>query len=280
MKLKPHSIRFKFFSAISLVALMFIGILLLLNLFFYQDYFMMTRKSSLCDAFDTVCGSYDGDMDDIVTLLDSYESRSAIRLAVAMDDGTVLTSSFLHARDDHAAPVFEFGMNEQQFCSIAVLASVMQNEDWSSLAEHQYRFANISLRDNDQYLCLIGSLDKDEGRYLIAYMPFAFIEQNSSLNLVFLLIAGGCALLICLGIAFFFSREFTSSTFPPSTPARAGANPTRSNSSASRSTVSAPISSRPSANSRSPMISLRRRYAKRSASTICAANSSSTFLTS
>lgn len=209
MKLKPHSIRFKFFSAISLVALMFIGILLLLNLFFYQDYFMMTRKSSLCDAFDTVCGSYDGDMDDIVTLLDSYESRSAIRLAVAMDDGTVLTSSFLHDRGDHAAPDFEFGMNEQQFRSIAVLASVMQNEDWSSLAEHQYRFANISLRDNDQYLCLIGSLDKDEGRYLIAYMPFAFIEQNSSLNLVFLLIAGGCALLICLGIAFFFSREFT-----------------------------------------------------------------------
>ena len=291
MKLKPHSIRFKFFSAISLVALMFIGILLLLNLFFYQDYFMMTRKSSLCDAFDTVCGSYDGDMDDIVTLLDSYESRSAIRLAVAMDDGTVLTSSFLHDRGDHAAPDFEFGMNEQQFRSIAVLASVMQNEDWSSLAEHQYRFANISLRDNDQYLCLIGSLDKDEGRYLIAYMPFAFIEQNSSLNLVFLLIAGGCALLICLGIAFFFSREFTRPlvsmaaladrmTFPPSTPARAGANPTRSNSSASRSTVSAPISSRPSASSRSPMISLRRRYAKRSASTICAANSSSTFLTS
>ena len=162
MKLKPHSIRFKFFSAISLVALMFIGILLLLNLFFYQDYFMMTRKSSLCDAFDTVCGIYDGDMDDIVTVLDSYESRSAIRLAVAMDDGTVLTSSFLHDRGDHAVPDFAFGMNEQQFRSIAVLASVMQNEDWSSLAEHQYRFANISLRDNDQYLCLIGSLDKDE----------------------------------------------------------------------------------------------------------------------
>ena len=119
MKLKPHSIRFKFFSAISLVALMFIGILLLLNLFFYQDYFMMTRKSSLCDAFDTVCGSYDGDMDDIVTLLDSYESRSAIRLAVAMDDGTVLTSSFLHDRGDHAASDFEFGLNEQQFRSIA-----------------------------------------------------------------------------------------------------------------------------------------------------------------
>ena len=34
MKLKPHSIRFKFFAANSLVALKFIGNLLLLNLFF------------------------------------------------------------------------------------------------------------------------------------------------------------------------------------------------------------------------------------------------------
>lgn len=209
MKLKPHSIRFKFFSAISLVALVFIGLLLVLNLFFYKDYFMMTRKNSLRDAFDTVCASYTGDTDDIVTMLDSYESRSAIRLAVVMDDGTILTSSFLHDRDESGVPGFNFGMNEQQFRSIAVLASVMQNADWSSLAVHQYRFTNVCLRDNDQYLCLIGSLDTDEGSYLIAYMPFAFIEQNSSLNLVFLLIAGGCALLICLVLAFFFSREFT-----------------------------------------------------------------------
>ena len=69
MKLKPHSIRFKFFSAISLVALVFIGLLLVLNLFFYKDYFMMTRKNSLRDAFDTVCASYTGDTDDIVTML-------------------------------------------------------------------------------------------------------------------------------------------------------------------------------------------------------------------
>ena len=209
MKLKPHSIRFKFFSAISLVALVFIGLLLVLNLFFYKDYFMMTRKNSLRDAFNTVCASYTGDTDDIVTMLDSYESRSAIRLAVVMDDGTILTSSFLHDRDESGVPGFNFGMNEQQFRSIAVLASVMQNADWSSLTVHQYRFTNVCLRDNDQYLCLIGSLDTDEGSYLIAYMPFAFIEQNSSLNLVFLLIAGGCALLICLVLAFFFSREFT-----------------------------------------------------------------------
>ena len=37
MKLKHRSIRFKFFAAISIIALVFIGILVLLNVFFYQD---------------------------------------------------------------------------------------------------------------------------------------------------------------------------------------------------------------------------------------------------
>ena len=40
-------------------------------------------------------------------------------------------------------------------------------------------------------------------------MPYAYIEQNSSLNLVFLVIAGGCALLICLICGYFISRQFT-----------------------------------------------------------------------
>lgn len=52
-------------------------------------------------------------------------------------------------------------------------------------------------------------LNAEHGEYLIAYMPYAYIEQNSSLNLVFLLIAGGCALLICLGCGYVISRQFT-----------------------------------------------------------------------
>lgn len=45
MKLKHRSIRVTFFAAISIIALVFIGILVLLNVFFYQDYYMMTRRS-------------------------------------------------------------------------------------------------------------------------------------------------------------------------------------------------------------------------------------------
>ena len=45
--MKAHSIRYKFFAGISVVALVFIGVLLVLNLFFYDDYYMMTRRNEL-----------------------------------------------------------------------------------------------------------------------------------------------------------------------------------------------------------------------------------------
>jgi len=205
MKLKHRSIRFKFFAAISIIALVFIGILVLLNVFFYQDYYMMTRRSELRDAYGSICTSYASDSSDVAALLDSYESRSAIRLAVVTDNGDVITSSAMQEGDVG----FDFGHMEQKFRSFAVLASVVQNRDWVDLGKNEYRFMTISLRDNDQYLCLIGVLNAEHGEYLIAYMPYAYIEQNSSLNLMFLLIAGGCALLICLGCGYVISRQFT-----------------------------------------------------------------------
>ena len=215
--MKRHSIRLRFFAAISAVALVFIGVLVLLNVFFYQDYFMMTRRSELRDAYHNICSSYSGDMDEIASVLDSYESRTAIRLAIISSDGTVEYSSAFAPEGD--APEFQtpggvyrlpdFGRVEQQYRSVAVLNAIARDTDWNEVGKRGYQCLNVSLWDNDQYLCLAGMLDDNAGKYLCAYMPFAFIEKNSSLNLVFLLIAGGCALLICLGCAFFISRQFT-----------------------------------------------------------------------
>ena len=122
MKLKHRSIRFKFFAAISIIAPVFIGILVLLNVFFYQDYYMMTRRSELRDAYGSICTSYASDSSDVAALLDSYESRSAIRLAVVIDNGDVMTSSAMQGDVG-----FDFGHMEQKFRSFAVLASVVQN---------------------------------------------------------------------------------------------------------------------------------------------------------
>ena len=176
MKLKHRSIRFTFFAAISIIALVFIGILVLLNVFFYQDYYMMTRRSELRDAYGSICTSYASDSSDVAALLDSYESRSAIRLAVVTDNGDVITSSAMQEGDVG----FDFGHMEQKFRSFAVLASVVQNRDWVDLGKNEYRFMTISLRDNDQYLCLIGVLNADRIYALCVYRTEFFAESGVS----------------------------------------------------------------------------------------------------
>ena len=212
--MKRRSIRFQLFAAISAVAVVFIGLLVLLNLFFYEDYYMMTRRNELREAYQTVHTSFRKEStDDIAAMLDSYESRSAIRLAIVSSDGTVLYSSFFsdNGTSDQSG-IFQlpdFDLLEQQRRGYVVLQAIGQSVNAQTIARHGYQFLNVSLRDGDQYLCLAGALDTQSQNFLFAYTPYAFIEQNSSLNLVFLLIAGGGALLLCLLFAFFISRQFT-----------------------------------------------------------------------
>lgn len=212
--MKRRSIRFQLFAAISAVAVVFIGLLLLLNLFFYEDYYMMTRRNELREAYQTVHTNFRKEStDDIAAMLDSYESRSAIRLAIVSSDGTVLYSSFFsdNGTNDQSNPfqLPDFDLLEQQRRGYVVLQAIGQSVSAQTIARHGYQFLNVSLREGDQYLCLAGALDNQSQNFLFAYMPYAFIEQNSSLNLVFLLIAGGGALLLCLLFAFFISRQFT-----------------------------------------------------------------------
>ena len=213
--MKRRSIRFKFFVAISAVTLVFIGVLLILNLFFYEDYYMLMRRGELRDAYQGIRNSYSGDIEEMMTVLDSYESQTAIRMAVVCSDGTVLYTSFNTRSDEGNADTQnpfqlpDFDLLDQQRRGYTILQSIAQNVSWNTLDSHSYQFLNVTLWDNDQYLCLAGVLDNQADKCLFAEMPYAYIEQNSSLNLVFLVIAGGCALLICLIFAYGVSRWFS-----------------------------------------------------------------------
>ena len=214
--MKRRSIRFKFFVAISAVSLVFVGVLLVLNLFFYEDYYMFMRRNELRDAYQSIRSSYTGDMNQMLTALDSYESQTAIRMAVVCADGTVLYTSFLspHTSEQEQSTgdpfnLPDFDLFDQQRRGYTILQSIAQTVDWNTLGNREYQFLNVTLWDNDQYLCLAGALDGAADKCLFAYMPYAYIEQNSSLNLAFLIIAAGGALLICLAFAYLVSRQFT-----------------------------------------------------------------------
>lgn len=215
---KKSSVRVKFFAALGIIALVFIGVLLLLNLFFYDDYYMLTRKNELRSTYQSVRRSYAGDTGELAAVLDTLENRSATRLAILRSDGTVLYYPFFAPDEEHdgGGPPPEdsffsmpgFRLDNQRIRSLAVLASAMQQMDWKQLLKTNYQFITVSLQ-KDQYLCLAGMLDPYQEECLIAYMPYAYIRNNTSFNLVFLLIAGGCSLLLCLVLAYFISRQFS-----------------------------------------------------------------------
>ena len=209
MSMKRRSIRYKFFIAISAVALVFIGVLILLNLFFYEDYYMLTRRNELRDAYQSIRSSYNGDMEQMLSAMDSYESQTAIRMAVVSSDGQVYTALFSADDPQDESLLPDFDLFDQQRRGYIILQAIAQTVNWNAMGARDYQFLNVTLRDNEQYLCLAGSLDSQTSKCLFAYMPYAYIEQNSSLNLLFLVIAGGCALLICLVIAYLISRQFT-----------------------------------------------------------------------
>lgn len=217
--MKRHSIKFRFFVAISAVALVFIGVLLLLNLFFYDDYYLMTRKTELRDTYQTITKSYDGDLETTASTLDALESKSAIRFALVDRSGSLLYASFFSfdqdrkttpnfpPNDDFSGPPFTGGLpdfGDQRMRGAAIVFAVLSSTDLSAVSPN--KLLTVSLHGNEQYLCLVGELDD---HYLIAYMPYAYIEQNSTFNLLFLLIAGGCALVICLVCGYVISRAFT-----------------------------------------------------------------------
>lgn len=214
MMTRRSSIRVKLFVAISVVALVFIGVLLLLNVFFYNDYYMLTLRNELRGMYQNVWRSYEENSDDAAALLDTLENRSATRLSIVKADGTVLYYSSFGSEPSHngepplKSPFPGFGIDDHYFRRITVLTTIVNNINWTQLKN--YQFLTVAVQ-KEQYLCLVGKLQQETGDYLIAYTPYAYIKTNTSFNMVFLLIAGGCSLLICLFCAYFISRQFSRS---------------------------------------------------------------------
>ena len=158
MSMKRRSIRYKFFIAISAVALVFIGVLILLNLFFYEDYYMLTRRNELRDAYQSIRSSYNGDMEQMLSAMDSYESQTAIRMAVVSSDGRYIPpcSPRMIRRTKACCRI--------STCSTSSAAAIsscrpLRRRSTGTPWAPGLPVPHVTLRDNEQYLCLAGSLD-------------------------------------------------------------------------------------------------------------------------
>lgn len=204
-----RSIKLKFFAAICAIALAFIGILMVLNLFFYDDYYLSQRQRSLTDFYQQLSATYSGDINEVAELLDRSENTDGVRLSIITRDGMVVYDTTMRERLSDTAALFSYTGRDDVFYGLSLTQAALRSVDAEQLDSRGAAFVTVSdSRRQEEYLCLVGNLH-EKAEYLVARVPFAYVEENTAFNLTFLLISGGITLLICVCLAFLLARHFT-----------------------------------------------------------------------
>ncbi len=197
-----HSIKFKFFAAICAIAVAFVGILSFLNVTLYDNYYLWQRERSLQDTYEGILQANQQGNDALITQLMLSEDIEGVRLTLVQNDGAVLYDSVL--REQLTGSV---SSEDGLFDGLSVAESAINGANNENMQEKGLDFVNVyDKKRNEEFLCLVGQMD---GGYLVARIPFTYVEQNSAFNLLFLAVSGGLTLLICIGLAFFVARHFT-----------------------------------------------------------------------
>ena len=199
-----HSIKFKFFAASCAIAVAFIGIFSALNLTLYDDYYLWQREKSLDRIYDTVCDAYQDGGAAFADAIARAEDTEGVRLSIVAQDGTVTYDSVVREQFMGAD-----GTSESLFYGLSIAEAALRNADLERVEKQGSAFVNVSSKQRgEEFLCLVGRLEKD-GDYMVARIPFTYLEQNTNFNMVFLLISGGITLVFCTILAFLISRHFT-----------------------------------------------------------------------
>ncbi len=218
------SIKHKLFAAICGIAVAFVGIMMILNLFCYKEYYLYERRHALVGLYQEINSQYAGSIADITSTLEQMENRTAVRLSIIDTAGQMTYDSFYR---EHREDVNDDGWKQKMIepdekdlmIANAVLANV--DEDELQLKGYTVLLSRLNLLDEfdlapddahmnepmEEFLCLVAKLEAT-GELLIMRLPMAYMEQNTSFNSTFLLIAGLATLLLCMGMAYLLSRHF------------------------------------------------------------------------
>ncbi len=194
-----HSLRFRFFISVALTAVVFVGVMIVLNLLFFHNFYLLQKKNSLIDAYQTINEQYNGDISILEDNIKQIENNNNIRISIINNYGKYIYDTiFTHDR------------------STAFLDSMMQNPfgetlyvyDADELERKGYTFSTLNDADGSTaYIALIGILDT--GDIIFLRVPTAALRENQSVNFVFLMISGLVALFACLVAGFFIGGHFT-----------------------------------------------------------------------
>lgn len=200
-----HSIKVKFFAAICGVSFAFVLVLTLLNVFFYDDYYRYERKNALAELYTQVEKEYTGEFTyENYTQLADLENRTGARITILGKSGIRYDTTLLQ----NNTGLFQPNQRVDIFRDVFLVNNALSQADATEIAKKGFAYVTVeSGRKDDQYLCLVGQMNGDS---IVARIPYAQLQQNSSFNLFFLLITSIFTLSVCMIISYFLSKQFTA----------------------------------------------------------------------
>lgn len=199
-----HSIRMKFFAASCAIAVAFVGILAVLNVTLYDNYYLWQRERALGRIYDTVYAAYHSNDGTLAEAIVNAEDTEGVRLSIVGRDGAVSYDSVVREQFKDID-----GASQSLFYGLSIAEAALRAVDREQVKIQGSAFVNVSSKQqNEEFLCLVGSLEAD-GDYLVLRIPFTYMKQNSAFNTIFLLISGGVTLLLCTLLAFLIAQHFT-----------------------------------------------------------------------
>lgn len=195
-----YSLRVRFLGAIALAAVIFIAVMIVLNLLFFQTYYMMQKQRHLVHVYQDINNSYNGNITILEDELLEIETNNNIRIKIIGKYGQyIYDTMFSHERDSD-------GFNS---VTQKPYGQAMYFFDSEEMEKNGYAFLTVDPTNGAEtdYLSMLGKLNN--GDLIILRIPTAALTENRSVNFVFLMISGLVALLVCLVAGYFISSKFT-----------------------------------------------------------------------
>lgn len=192
-----HSLQFRFFACIATASAVFVAVMILLNLLFFQQYYLQQKKAKLTTIYKTINSLYNGDINILTDKIREIENSNSIRISIVDEFGLSLYDTiYQHDRENK----FKSGMMEP-FGSIYVY-------DAEELEKKGYTFSQLNEQNGSTvYIALIGTLYT--GDTIMLRIPTNALQENQSVNFMFLMFSALVALIACLLAGFFLGRKFT-----------------------------------------------------------------------
>ena len=194
------SIRFKLFLGISLIAVIFVGVLELANWAFFDNYYIFEKKKALQDLYTETTENYDGHVEDSMSQWNQFENKYGIRIRIV--SGYYITYDTNYTKEK----LYNFeGGQEQQSALSSGLDYPFNEQDYQ---KRGYSFMTVvNKKTGAESLCLLGSLS--DGSIMMAQLSMEMLQDNVSFSNRFIFAAGFIALLVSLLVGFAVSRRFT-----------------------------------------------------------------------